>query len=718
MNLQNLKWKKWIFLWLFILCTILIFFVAWKFDKETNQRNLWLTSHGVQEFRKGLDVSGGTKLIFKISYDKYEEIYSKNPAQLASIKKTVEEIIKKNIDKRISKLWVSDYKAYSQNLDDKQYLIVEIGGIADLDQAKEIIGKTVELEFRLPNEEEPSTEQLQKRKEIAIALRDQSKENLENMKNFAENRWSENIFYNKFENVTLSQLPNIYKTNSKLLNSITTGEISDLFEWAYDSQMSLVWESIETNTFKWFSFFHLIDKQTIVIEKPESEDIINTAKELWYKYEQSTLKTETTLSTGEYTIEENSLNYVTKEIAKDEKAFNIKIYELSTGANIENEKNNLINDQEVENGQLINGGRLSESEVRQSIISFDSESTDKIQSYNQLWKTYLIKINDKKESSEKMYETLLVKDINESIFENAIKTRITYTLEDVFVNEKETWKTAKTNNNEILNGAYFQMATSELSQTWEPTVSIQFNDKWKQIFCDITTENVKKQMAIFVGWEIKTAPTIQSEICGGTAQINGSFTTEEAKNLADELNEWALPAPLILMQEEKISPSLWSNALNNALLAALVGILAVIVYMFVTYGLKKALITLGILTMFVGVLWAFMKLSDYALSLSGIAAVILSIGMAVDANILIFERMKEEKEEWKSNLWAIENAYDRSRNAIRDGNISTAIIAILLYAFGSNIFKWFWSMLLITSLITLFINVPLTKELLKVAFRK
>jgi protein-export membrane protein SecD len=225
-------------------------------------------------------------------------------------------------------------------------------------------------------------------------------------------------------------------------------------------------------------------------------------------------------------------------------------------------------------------------------------------------------------------------------------------------------------------------------------------------------------MAIFVWWNLLTSPVIRSKICGWTAQIDWSFTPDSAKELVDALNDGALPAPLVLMQEEKISPTLGSNALTWALVAAAIGILAIFLLMLFMYGWKQALVTLSVLISFMVVLWLFMKLVDYALSLSWIAAVVLSIWMAVDANILIYERMREEKLKWKTIHSAIDTAYDRSRPAIRDGNISTGLIALLLFMLGSNMFKWFGTMLMVTVLLTLFVNVPLTKMLLRVAYKK
>ena len=188
--------------------------------------------------------------------------------------------------------------------------------------------------------------------------------------------------------------------------------------------------------------------------------------------------------------------------------------------------------------------------------------------------------------------------------------------------------------------------------------------------------------------------------------------------MTSQLNEWALPAPLILMQEEKVSPTLWEYALNWALLAMAIGFIAIWLYMSFTYGWKKWFISLISLSVYTLVLFAIVKIINYALSLSGIAAVILSIWMAVDANVLIFERMKEEKENKKSDSEAINIAYDRSWNAIRDWQISTWMIGLLLWLMWVSMFKGFGTMLVVWVLLTLFVNAPVIKELLHMFYRK
>jgi len=184
-----------------------------------------------------------------------------------------------------------------------------------------------------------------------------------------------------------------------------------------------------------------------------------------------------------------------------------------------------------------------------------------------------------------------------------------------------------------------------------------------------------------------TAPVIREKICGGSAQIDGQFTISSAKELVDGLNEGALPAPLILAHEEKVSPTLGEKALTGAMWAGLVGLIAIYGFMFFWYGRRKGTVAILTLLSFLIVLFAVLKIFGAALSLSGIAAILLSIGMGVDANVLIYERIREEIREGKSVSNAIADGYKMSWSAIRDGNVTTGMIAVLLFFMGTNVFK-------------------------------
>ena len=729
---RKLNDKRTIFTALMVLGLIFIFFVGRNFNPETGKRNFILTPNWISHFRRWLDVSWWTKLVFKISYDKYEEIYKW--AELASIKSTIEKIILKNIDNRISALWVSDYKAYVQNMDNNPYIVVEIWWVADLDQAKEIIGKTVELEFRLPKEWETSEAEKAQRKELAINLKKDIELSEWKIDKFADSRGSQNIFYNNVTGVTLSQLPKLFKDNPKLLN-LSKWEISDIVTDLFDIvEYQDLSGKIHSEELQGYTFYRINDVKEVSRDNISLEDILDIANQLSYKYDQKISKSdESKINTYDFVW--SDLVYHAWLVAENQSAYNVKIVQVANNSTIgweidleqlnkeregiiKNVEANIKTKDQFDWWELLVDGRVPELELKSMIPDFDASLVWSTKTYSQMASDYVVYLAETKDPNENLVSQLVVKNVNKNHFEEKMKSKLLYDMEIVFVQDKETWKTAQTSKWDILNGAYFKFANVSQSQIGLPVVVINFDDKWKEIFCDITAENISKQMAIFVGWEMLTSPTIQSKICGGTAQIDWNFTAESAKELVDSLNDWALPAPLILMQEEKIAPTLGDSALQWALLATLVWILAMYVYMYINYWFKKAMVTLWVLVYFLIITAFIIKLIDYALSLSWIAAVILSLWMAIDANILIYERQKEEEAKWKTQNSSIDVAYTRSRPAIRDGNISTGIIALFLFMLGSNIFKWFGFMLMVTVAITLIFNVPLIKMLLKFVYRK
>ena len=380
----------------FLVSLFFVLFVGRTFNTKTLQRDRNLTLNGITNFRKGLDISGGTKLVYKIDYSKYDEQYGANEtAELAQVKKNIESIIIKNIDARISALGVSDYKAYTQNLNNQTQIVVEIGGVADLDQAKKMIGKTVELEFRLLNDKPKDAESAAQRRTLAESLRTEAVQHPDKMITENQNKGGDGIQANLLQG-KLDQLPTIYQNNAKLLASLATGEVSPVLSGTYIaanfSGLNLA------NDIEGFTFFRVLQKD---------------------------------------------------------------------------------------------------------------------------------------------------------------QTAGTYTIEEVFIRNWQEWIVAKGNDGAILNGAYFTLAQASVNQVGgEPTVSISFNEKGKDLFCQITKNNIHRQMAIFIGGEIATAATIQDAICDGRAQISGGFDTAQARLVAENLNSGNMPAPLTLMQEEKVSPSL------------------------------------------------------------------------------------------------------------------------------------------------------------------
>lgn len=721
-----------------VLSAFIVFFVARSFNKETLSRSLTLTNQGILNFRKGLDVSGGTKLTYRINYDKYNETY-KDATELATVKSTVEDIILKNIDGRISKLGVSDYKSYIQKLDNETQIVVEIGGVADLDQAKEIIGKTVELEFKLPNKNQNDPTTLAERRNIALALHDDIEINADKMQEIADGRRSENIYYTRYDQVGLAELPSIYQANSEILKTIPLEQVSEVFEGAYglgqyeDAEGYLQNEEIEG-----FTFFRILERESGERTSINAQAIVEVATDLGLSYN-STLDIQSSdlgVAINNYKVEEGKLFFNNGEIYANQEAYKVRIFvvtepndlglnaeelaeeQTNFDAEIEEIKNTLAENPEAEitQAQELTNSYLTNLEIRQAIPEFNASTGEDFQIYSQEGITYLVKILEKKTTSDKRFWFLIVEGVNQEVFETALASKEYYTIEEVFVQDRLTWATAQSSDGKILNGATFKYASVSQSQLGQPVVVLNFDDTGKAIFCDITTNSIGSQMAIFIWGEMVTAPVIQSKICDGTAQIDGQFTPEGAKELTSALNDGALPAPLILMQEEKVSATLGENALSGAIIAGGIGFVLIFIYMCVVYGIRKGIISLISLWTFTLVLLALVKLFDYALSLSGIAAIILNIWLAVDANILIFERMREEKAEGKGNKTAINVAYERSWNAIRDAQLSTGLIGLLLFMMGINMFKGFGSMLVVGVVLTLLVNVPLIKELLYLFF--
>lgn len=228
-----------------------------------------------------------------------------------------------------------------------------------------------------------------------------------------------------------------------------------------------------------------------------------------------------------------------------------------------------------------------------------------------------------------------------------------------------------------LTGADLESASVAFdNQTGKPVISLQFSSDGGAKFAEITARNIGKALPIILDNQIISAPTVQQEITGGQAQISGSFTLDEAKQLAVQLNAGALPIPVSLVQETTIGATLGASSISQSILAGAVGISMVIVFMILAYGWLGVIADIGLI-IFGVITLALYKLIPVTLTLPGIAGFMLSIGMAVDSNILIFERFKEEKV--KHNISdALEISFGRAWDSIRDANIATLVTSFVL----------------------------------------
>jgi preprotein translocase subunit SecD len=254
-----------------------------------------------------------------------------------------------------------------------------------------------------------------------------------------------------------------------------------------------------------------------------------------------------------------------------------------------------------------------------------------------------------------------------------------------------------------------------------PEVSIEFTPEGAKKFADITKRNVGKPLAIFLDDTPVSWPTVNQEIIGGSAVIQGNFTPEEAKNLSVQLNAGALPVSIEILQQHFIGATLGNDSIQRSLIAGLIGIVTVMIFMVAFYGLYGLLADLALVIYTLLVLAVFKTgafiLPPVTLTLAGIAGFVLSIGMAVDANILTFERMKEELRSGKTGRMALEAGFKRAWTSIRDSNISSLITATILYIFGTSVVRGFALTLAIGVLVSMFSAIVVTRTFLRLLSR-
>ncbi len=256
-----------------------------------------------------------------------------------------------------------------------------------------------------------------------------------------------------------------------------------------------------------------------------------------------------------------------------------------------------------------------------------------------------------------------------------------------------------------------------------PQVSIEFTAEGAKKFAEITKRNINKPLAMFldetpISWP---PPIVQQEIIGGSAVITGQFTTEEAKHLAIQLNAGALPVPVKILEQHSIGPTLGQESVNKSLIAGIIGLLIIVMYMGFYYGVWGLVADLGLVIYSLLVLAIFKTglfvLPPITLTLAGIAGFVLSIGMAVDANILIFERMKEEIRWGKNKTQALELGFKRAWSSIWASNVSSLITAAILYSMGQSLVRGFAITLAIGVLVSMFTAYVVTKTFLRLIIR-
>jgi preprotein translocase subunit SecD len=250
-----------------------------------------------------------------------------------------------------------------------------------------------------------------------------------------------------------------------------------------------------------------------------------------------------------------------------------------------------------------------------------------------------------------------------------------------------------------------------------PVVSFRFDSVGAKRFCEVTRDNIGRPFAIVLDDQVISAPVIRDAICGGSGQISGGFTVKEASDLALLLRAGALPAPLTVVEERTVGPTLGSDSIAAGKIAATIAFVAVFCFMLMTYGLFGLFANIALIFNLTFV-FAILSAMGATLTLPGIAGIILTIGIAVDANVLIYERIREEIRQGRQVVPAVETGYKLAMGTIFDANLTTLIVALILFSFGSGPIKGFAVAMSVGIVTSLFSSIMITRIIISLWLRR
>jgi len=647
------------------------------------------------DVKLGLDLKGGTQLDYSV------DLTNVAAADRDQIVEGVKEVIRRRVDT----LGVSEPNIYTSNVASEYHIVVELAGITDIEQAKQVVGKTIQLEFK-EQEENPDTA--------------------------AQEKWAA-------------------AGAAEFLAKIKAGEdfalLGQQVKNTDPEQITYVNQEAQDVTF----YDEAIQK---AIEGKEKDSLVGPVEVgnglAMIQVVERTTETESSeieakVSARHILVSWTGAQSASTEVTRTKEEAMARIQEVQTKIAAGEKIEDLSSEYSDDSGSKDKGGDLGSfakgvmtQVFEDAAFALDIGKTSEI--VESEFGYHLITAYDKQEAGAEDKEV-------EKVALNTVTWSKT----------PSPWK-----QESLLTGEHFKHADVTFNQAYQPYVSITFDEEGGKLFEELTGKNIGKRIAIFVGGDLISAPTVQAEISGGQAQISGNFTLEQAQSLARDLNTGAIPAPVTLSGEHNISASLGQEALDQSMKAGLIGVIVLALFMILYYRLPGlvAVVALGIYSLLILFiiktalpLWAsilislgifsvvvhlilknrdsggeksiaflvacfvlfFMAMvlsSQITLTLAGIAGVILSIGMAVDANVLIFERMKEEMKEGRTLHQAIDEGFKRAWDSIRDSNFSSLITCAILFYFGSSIIRGFATNLALGILLSMFSAILLTRTLL------
>lgn len=705
----------------------------------------------------GLDLQGGTQLDYRIDL---RNAYAKNEDDDPSNDVVVKDIIegvRTTLERRVNGLGVSEPQIYLSKVAGEQHIIVELAGIKDIDEAKGIVGKTIQLEFKEPKTEVDPDERQKIEEEAKNILAQTQEEDAD----FSEigNRVRTvdyKIDYRPNKKQFFSNLSENYKA---VLADLKPGEVhSELVE---DSSYTISAGGNLTQI-STLAIVQLVESRETERAKTQSLTFAQVAEELG-----KSLTALDEKGMDDFTSEEAdaifaaNLDGVTKILEMDGE---LRVYNVvSTAGEKEVKASHILI--AYEGAQRANPDvTRSKEDAQEEAEKIAGDAADDPDGFADLAKEFsdgpsgskggdlgffgpgmmakafedaayalqvgevsgvvetefgfhIIKVTDEKGGDMSAnVELLSVPLSSRAALEEAlgnmephevIEMEQEFEYNEIYFDlTPDPWKSTG------LDGSHFKYATVIYGQLGDPQVNIFFNSEGGDMFEEITGRLVGQPLAIFVGGELISAPNVNDRISGGSAVITGSYTIPEALQLANDLNTGAIDAPVILTGQYTISATLGDDALRVSLIAGLIGLILLALYMILYYRLMGVLAVIA-LAIYAIIIVFMLKVTGIVMTLAGIAGIILSIGMAVDANILIFERTKEELNSGKGYMAAVTTGFERAWSSIRDSNVSSLITCSILWFFGNSIIRGFALMLALGIIISMFTAITVTRRLLQ-----
>src|SRR3989339_398618 len=691
------KYLTWQLIAIFVMTAILGFI---NLPYSTQEKVLPSGSEFLQEMKinLGLDLQGGTQLDYKIDLSGVTE----------TDKESLVDGVQEVITRRVNGLGVSEPNIYASNVGNEYHIIVELAGITDLEEAKSVLGKSIQLEFK---EQSSTLDETEKANRLGYA--EDALNRILDGEDFITVGDEQETTYSEFAIRTETELTDINNISEDIKPYVEGLEAGDI--------VSEVISGIDGQTYDLSGNIIDLEGYFLIQVKDHQEGEQKTevqASHILSGWDESQLASDRTKDEA-YTLISDI-----REKALNNEDFASLATEYSEDA-----------------GTGANGGDLGFFKKGAMVPEFETAA-------------FGTEIGELSEIVETQYGYHLIK-VTDAKFENINE----YALNKIiYLTLPNSWVTTE------LTGEHFVHADVQFDQSsYMPYVTIQFDEEGGTMFEEITGRNIGKPLAIFVGGDLISAPTVNTKISGGTAQITGQFSVEEATELARDLNTGAIPAPITLAGQYTISSTLGSEALTQSLHGGLIGVIILALAMILYYRLPGVLAVLALAIYSIILLFAikialplpfailgglivfgaiiatilksnegnfekfttfvlavcvlffvtFVLSESVTLTLAGIAGVILSIGMAVDANILIFERIKEELRAGKPHALAIETGFKRAWDSIRDSNFSSLITCAILFYLGSSIIRGFAFNLALGILISMFTAISITKTFLR-----